>query len=105
MGADERARMKPEAFLINAARGGHVDEDALLAALESGQLAGATLDVFKTEPLPAGHPFWRTASLIITPHIASLTVPSSATAVIAADIERIRDGLAPRHAVDPARGY
>ncbi len=93
------------AYLINAARGGHVDEDALLAALESGQLAGATLDVFKTEPLPAGHPFWRTASLIITPHIASLTVPSSATAVIAADIERIRDGLAPRHAVDPARGY
>ena len=93
------------AYLINAARGGHVDEDALLAALESGQLAGATLDVFKTEPLPAGHPFWGAANLTITPHIASLTVPASASAEIAANIARIRDGQAPLHAVDPARGY
>ena len=93
------------AYLINAARGGHVDEDALLAALDSGHLAGATLDVFKTEPLPADHPFWRAPSLTITPHIASLTVPASAAAGIAANIARIRDGLAPRHAVDPARGY
>ena len=93
------------AYLINAARGGHVDEDALLEALESGHLAGATLDVFKTEPLPADHPFWRTANLTITPHIASLTVPASAAAEIAANIARILDGKAPRHAVDPARGY
>ena len=92
------------AYLINAARGGHVDEDALLEALESGHLAGATLDVFKTEPLPADHPFWGAPSLTITPHIASLTVPASAAAEIAANIARILDGKAPRHAVDPARG-
>ena len=93
------------AYLINAARGGHVDEEALLAALESGRLAGATLDVFKTEPLPADHPFWRASSLTITPHIASLTVPASAAAEITANIARIRDGREPLHAVDPARGY
>ena len=93
------------AYLINAARGGHVDEDALLAALDSGHLAGATLDVFKTEPLPAGHPFWRAPSITITPHIASLTVPDSAAAEIAANIARIRDGREPLHAVVPARGY
>jgi glyoxylate/hydroxypyruvate reductase A len=93
------------AYLINAARGGHVDEDALLAALESGRLAGATLDVFKTEPLPAGHPFWGAANLTLTPHIASLTVPASAGAEIAANIARIQGGQAPLHAVDPVRGY
>ena len=93
------------AYLINAARGGHVDEEALLAALESGHIAGATLDVFKTEPLPAGHPFWSAANLTITPHIASLTVPASASAEIAANIARIRDARAPRHAVNPGRGY
>ena len=103
--AQTLAALPRGAYLINAARGGHVDEDALLAALATGHLAGATLDVFKTEPLPADHPFWRAPSLTITPHIASLTVPASAAAGIAANIARIQGGLAPRHAVDPARGY
>ncbi|MGD0025705.1 MAG: D-2-hydroxyacid dehydrogenase [Xanthobacteraceae bacterium] len=62
------AAMKPHAFLINHARGGVVDEDALLAALKNGQIAGAAVDVFATEPLPKGHPFWSMENMLITCH-------------------------------------
>jgi D-3-phosphoglycerate dehydrogenase len=62
--------MKPEAVLINTSRGGLVDEDALVAALRTGQLAGAALDVFKTAPLPVDHPFRQLKNLILTPHVA-----------------------------------
>jgi D-2-hydroxyacid dehydrogenase (NADP+) len=61
--------MKPSSYLINLARGGIVDEDALLAALERGEIAGAALDVFQEEPLPAGHPLWGAKNVIITPHL------------------------------------
>jgi phosphoglycerate dehydrogenase-like enzyme len=61
--------LKPTSYLINLARGGIVDEDALLAALERGQIAGAALDVFQEEPLPAGHPLWSARNVIITPHL------------------------------------
>jgi phosphoglycerate dehydrogenase-like enzyme len=61
--------MKPSAYLINIARGGVVDEDALVAALQAGEIAGAALDTFVEEPLPPGHPLWRTPNTIITPHI------------------------------------
>ncbi|WP_084963914.1 D-2-hydroxyacid dehydrogenase [Thermoactinospora rubra] len=64
------ASMKAGAVLINAARGGVVDEEALLAALRSGQVGFAALDVFATEPLPAGSPFWRESNVLITPHVA-----------------------------------
>lgn len=63
------AAMKPSSYFINLARGGIVDEDALMHALESGQIAGAALDVFQTEPLPADHPLWTTRNVIITPHL------------------------------------
>jgi D-2-hydroxyacid dehydrogenase (NADP+) len=63
------AAMKPSSYLINLARGGIVDEDALMRALEEGQIAGAALDVFQEEPLPADHPLWTTRNVIITPHL------------------------------------
>jgi D-2-hydroxyacid dehydrogenase (NADP+) len=61
--------MKPSGYLINLARGGIVDEDALVAALARGEIAGAALDVFQEEPLPAGHPLWSARNVIITPHL------------------------------------
>jgi phosphoglycerate dehydrogenase-like enzyme len=63
------AAMKPTSYLINLARGGIVDEDALMQALEGSQIAGAALDVFQEEPLPADHPLWTTKNVIITPHL------------------------------------
>jgi D-2-hydroxyacid dehydrogenase (NADP+) len=63
------AAMKPTSYLINLARGGIVDEDALIKALENGQIAGAALDVFQEEPLPADHPLWAAKNVIITPHL------------------------------------
>jgi D-2-hydroxyacid dehydrogenase (NADP+) len=62
--------MKPTAYLINVARGGVCDEEALLAALLNRKLAGVGLDAFRTEPLPPDHPFWRTANVVVTPHVA-----------------------------------
>ncbi len=73
VGARELALMKPTAILINTARGPIVDEAALVAALEAGRLAGAGLDVFATEPLPAGHPLTRLDSVVLTPHIGWTT--------------------------------
>jgi len=67
------AAMKPSGYLINLARGGIVDEDALLAALARGEIAGAALDVFQEEPLPAGHPLWSARNVIITPHLGGFS--------------------------------
>jgi D-2-hydroxyacid dehydrogenase (NADP+) len=70
VGAAVFSAMKPGSYFINLARGGVVDEDALIKALEGGQIAGAALDVFNQEPLPEDHPLWRTKNIIITPHLA-----------------------------------
>jgi glyoxylate reductase len=74
IGAGEIARMPRGAILVNTARGGIVDEAALLAALESGQLAGAALDVFESEPLPPASPLRRAPNLILAPHIGSASI-------------------------------
>ena len=73
VGARVFAAMKPTSYLINLARGGIVDETALLAALERGEIAGAALDVFQEEPLPAGHPLWSAKNVIITPHLGGFS--------------------------------
>jgi glyoxylate/hydroxypyruvate reductase A len=93
------------ASLINAARGGHLVEADLLPAMQSGQIAAATLDVFETEPLPEEHPFWDAARVYITPHNASDTSPRSATWRIAQQIASFEAGGKLDDVVDMVRGY
>lgn len=99
------AALPKGAAVINCARGGHVVDDDLIAALDGGHIAGATLDVFHTEPLPAGHPFWTHPKVHITPHMASLTVAHSAAAYIAENIRRVERGELPLNTVDFDAGY
>jgi glyoxylate/hydroxypyruvate reductase A len=82
-----------------------VDETALLEALDSGQLGGAVLDVFRQEPLPAESPFWDHPRVILTPHVASMTNPETAVRAVLENIARIERGEAPLHTVDLGRGY
>jgi glyoxylate/hydroxypyruvate reductase A len=99
------AHLAPGAYLINLARGAHLIEDDLLQALEQGQLAAATLDVFVTEPLPQTHPFWRHPRVTITPHIAAITLPEAAMDQIAANILALEAGQIPAGVVDVQLGY
>lgn len=92
-------------YLINVARGGHLVDDDLLAALASGQIAGATLDVFHEEPLPAEHPFWSHPGIIVTPHISAPTQPETAAPTVIAGIRRHQAGLPLLNVVDRAIGY
>lgn len=98
------AQLSSGAYLINIARGAHLVEADLLAALEQGQLAAATLDVFAREPLPQDHPFWRHPRVTITPHIAAITLPQQAMDQIAANIRALEAGHAPAGVVDRQRG-
>lgn len=101
----ERLGAMPQgAHLINVARGAIVVEKDLLTALETG-LGGATLDVFETEPLPPDHPFWGDPRILITPHIASVTRPKTASRSIVRSIQRLQQGLPLDAVVDRARGY
>ena len=93
------------AALINAARGGHQIEDDILAALDSGQLSGATLDVFNQEPLPPGHPLWAHPRVILTPHAAAATMPETAVAYVIENIKRFEAGEALENVIDWSRGY
>ena len=98
--------MLPEgARLINPGRGGLIDDAALLAALDRGHLAHATLDVFREEPLPAPHPFWAHPRITVTPHIAAETRPETAAETVAENVRRGEAGLPFRHLVDRAAGY
>lgn len=99
------AHLAPGAYLINLARGAHLVEDDLLQALEQGQIAAATLDVFVEEPLPQAHPFWRHPRVTITPHIAAITLPEAAMDQIAANIRALESGQTPAGVVDVQLGY
>jgi glyoxylate/hydroxypyruvate reductase A len=98
-------QLAPGAFLVNVARGKHVVEDDLLTAVRSGQIAGAALDVFRTEPLPADHPFWTEPRIHITPHISALTLREVSIAQIARKIRALEAGEPIAGIVDQQRGY
>jgi len=98
--------MMPDgAFVINAARGGHLVTPDLLAAIDRGKLAGAALDVFEGEPLSKDSPLWRHPKVTITPHIASLSNPITGVRQIVRALDRIEDGEPLDHLVDPSTGY
>jgi glyoxylate/hydroxypyruvate reductase len=93
------------AKLINVGRGQLVDEKALIAALESGRIAEATLDVFQEEPLPSQSPLWGFDQVLITPHLASVAIPRTASRQVAENIRRVKSGEPLLNVVDPQRGY
>ncbi len=97
--------LAPGAFVLNPGRGTLIDDDALLAALDASQVAHATLDTFRVEPLPAEHPFWQHPRVTVTPHVASETRPETAAPVIAHNIARAERGDPLLHLVDRAAGY
>jgi glyoxylate/hydroxypyruvate reductase len=99
------AELPHGAFVINVARGQHLVENDLLQALDSGHLAGATLDVFRTEPLPPDSPLWSHSRVLVTPHVASYSVPATAADGVAANVRRVLAGEPPLHLVDRAKGY
>lgn len=107
IGAEELKRMDRRAWLVNVARGRHVDTDALVAALAAGEIAGAGLDVTDPEPLPDGHPLWTAPNCIITPHSADtwdMVRPLLATR-IRQNVARFRAGEPLEGVIDPAAGY
>ncbi len=103
--ADRIAGMKHGASVINPGRGPLIDDDALVAALESGRIGQATLDVFRTEPLPADHPYWHLENVLVTPHIAAATRAETAAQVVVENIRRGEAGEPFLYLVDRNAGY
>ncbi|MBV1902355.1 MAG: glyoxylate/hydroxypyruvate reductase A, partial [Marinosulfonomonas sp.] len=102
----ENLNLMPKgAVVINPGRGQLIDDNALLGALDCGQISHATLDVFRQEPLPADHPYWTHPSVTVTPHVASETRPETASQVIAENIRLCEAGEEMKFLVDRAAGY
>ncbi len=99
------AALPPKAAIVNLARGAHVVDDDLLAALDSGRLRHAVLDVFHAEPLPPGHPYWQHPRVTVLPHAAAITDPRSAATVAAENLRAALAGQPVAHLVDRQRGY
>jgi glyoxylate/hydroxypyruvate reductase A len=99
------AAMPRGASLVNLARGAHVVDAELLAALDAGQLQRAVLDVFAIEPLPPEHPYWCHPKVTVLPHVAALTDERSASAIVAANLRALARGAPVVHVVDRSRGY
>ncbi|MEP6971564.1 MAG: glyoxylate/hydroxypyruvate reductase A [Betaproteobacteria bacterium] len=105
LGRDNLARLPVGAYVVNVARGEHVVDDELLALVDSGHLAGATLDVFRSEPLPAEHAFWRHPHIHVTPHTSAQTLRAQSIAQIAGKILALERGEPVAGMVDLTRGY
>lgn len=98
-------KLPKNAFVINVARGKHLVEEDLLEMLENGKLSGAALDVFREEPLPKNHPFWKQSNIHITPHIASVTKPSAVVPQVLENYERMKKGKDLMNLVNREKGY
>ena len=105
MHRDTLSKLQPGGHVINVARGAHLVEEDLITLIDSGHLAGATLDVFRTEPLPAGHPFWTHPKITITPHTSARTLRDESIAQIAGKIMALERGQPIAGIVDLVRGY
>ncbi len=107
MNARRLAQMRSDAWLLNFGRGGLVHDEDLIAAVTSKTIAGAVLDVFRTEPLPASHPFWTTPGITVLPHIGGLhpTRDVIVAALVADNAKRLLAGQPLREVVDRSRGY
>ena len=105
LGAGVFARMRADAILIQLARGAHLVEPDLLAALDAGRPALAALDVFRTEPLPKESPLWTHPKVMITPHVASAADPDAVARSVAEGVRAVEAGETPAGIVDRARGY
>lgn len=103
--ASRLALLPRGAHVVNVSRGDVVVDDALIALLDSGHLAGATLDVFRTEPLPSAHPFWHHPQIVVTPHISAVTQVAESVAQVAAKIGLLERGQPVTGVVDRALGY
>lgn len=102
---DTLLHLQSGGYVINVARGAHLVDDDLIALLDSGHLAGATLDVFRTEPLPAEHPFWQHPKITVTPHTSARTLREESIAQIAGKILALERGEPIAGVVDVQRGY
>jgi glyoxylate/hydroxypyruvate reductase A len=102
---DTLLQLPKDGYLINVARGRHLVEEDLIALIDEGHLAGATLDVFRTEPLPASHPFWQHPKITVTPHTSARTLREQSIAQIVGKILALERGESVRGVVDPQLGY
>jgi len=99
------AKLQPGGYVINVARGAHLVDEDLIELLDRGHLAGATLDVFRTEPLPEAHPFWKHPKITVTPHTSARTLRDESVEQIAGKIRSLERGEPVAGVVDPERGY
>ena len=105
MNRETLAQLQPGAYVINVARGAHLVEEDLIPLIDSGHLAGATLDVFQKEPLPADHPYWRHPKIVVTPHTSARTLRDESVAQIAGKIMALGQGKPVAGVVDHHKGY
>lgn len=98
-------KLQDKAYLINVARGEHLVEEDLISAIDEGKLKGASLDVFREEPLPESHPFWSHPKIQVTPHVASMTDPESVANQLLENYDRMKNGKSLMNEVDVSKGY